>query len=519
MDSNRGFVARQISKRFGATQALDDVTCEVLTGEIHAVLGENGAGKSTLVKIMSGHLQPDEGRLELDGEVMPALTPKAAFEAGIVVVHQELSLLPTLSVAENILINDPPLRAGLLDRRAMVEKSKAHLALLAADIDPLVTIERLSQAQRQLVEIARALVHSARVILLDEPTSSLPPDERHELFGRLRLIREQGVGIVFITHLLEEALELSDRITVLRDGRNVGSRGAAETSVTRLVELMTGRATGTVFPSRRSTSAEVPPLLTVSSIASGPRLLDASFDVREGEIVGLAGLVGSGRTEVLKAVFGAMPVDSGRVMLGGEPVQFRTTLDAIRRGISFIPEDRQDESVFPDHTVLTNICVAAASSSVGEPLQGRFILDGRLMASVSEKLRAKLQIKTRSVTAPIADLSGGNQQKTILARWVATRPRIVLADEPTRGVSIGSKIEIYRLFRELASEGAAIVLVSSEFEELVGLCERVFIMAAGRTVDEVDPAGLEADDLLQLVLSKSTTGTGRDAERIAENAS
>lgn len=306
---------------------------------------------------------------------------------------------------------------------------------------------------------------------------------------------------------------------MLRDGRNVGSRGAAETSVTRLVELMTGRATGTVFPSRRSTSAEVPPLLTVSSIASGPRLLDASFDVREGEIVGLAGLVGSGRTEVLKAVFGAMPVDSGRVMLGGEPVQFRTTLDAIRRGISFIPEDRQDESVFPDHTVLTNICVAAASSSVGEPLQGRFILDGRLMASVSEKLRAKLQIKTRSVTAPIADLSGGNQQKTILARWVATRPRIVLADEPTRGVSIGSKIEIYRLFRELASEGAAIVLVSSEFEELVGLCERVFIMAAGRTVDEVDPAGLEADDLLQLVLSKSTTGAGGDVERIAENAS
>ena len=219
---------------------------------------------------------------------------------------------------------------------------------------------------------------------------------------------------------------------------------------------------------------------------------------------------------MLKAVFGAMPVDAGRVLLGGEPVRFRTTLDAIRRGISFIPEDRQDESVFPDHSVLTNICVAAASCSVGEPLSGRFVLDGRRMASLSERLRTKLQIKTRAVTAPIADLSGGNQQKTILARWVATRPRIVLADEPTRGVSIGSKIEIYRLFREFASEGAAIVLVSSEFEELVGLCERVFIMAAGRIVDEVDPGGLEADDLLQLVLSKSTTGGRANAKRFAE---
>ena len=515
MTSRSGFVARRISKRFGATQALDGVTCEVLTGEIHAVLGENGAGKSTLVKIMSGHLQPDEGHLELAGEVMPALTPKAAFSAGVVVVHQELSLLPTLSVAENILINDPPLRAGLLDRRKMVARAKRHLALLAADIDPLVTIDALSQAQRQLVEIARALVHSARVILLDEPTSSLPPDERHELFGRLRLIREQGVGIVFITHLLEEALELSDRITVLRDGRNVGTRPAADTSVTQLVELMTGRPPGTVFPRRLSTSADERPLLTVANVASGARLVDASFDVREGEIIGLAGLVGSGRTEVLKAVFGALPIDSGRVFMGGEQVHFRTPLDAIRRGISFIPEDRQDESVFPDHSVLTNICIAAASSSVGEPLSRRFMLDGRRMVSVSEELRTKLQIKTRSVTAPVADLSGGNQQKTILARWVATRPRIVLADEPTRGVSIGSKIEIYRLFRELASEGAAIVLVSSEFEELAGLCERICIMAAGRTVDEVDPGGLEADDLLQLVLSKSTAGERTSATRPA----
>ena len=515
MTAEGGFVARRVSKSFGATLALDDVTCEVVTGEIHAVLGENGAGKSTLVKIMSGHLHPDGGRLELGGETMPALTPRGALERGIVVVHQELSLLPTLSVAENILINDPPVMpgglaraAGFLDRRRMVAEAGRHLGLLGADIDPGARIDSLSQAQRQLVEIVRALVHSARMILLDEPTSSLPPDERHELFGRLRLIREQGVGIVFITHLLEEALSLSDRITVLRDGRNVGTRPAAGTSVTGLVELMTGRPPGSVFPRRRSAEAGGEPLLSVERLASAPRLIDASLDVRKGEIVGLAGLVGSGRTELLKTVFGALAGTGGRLRLGGGEVRFSSPLAAIKRGIAFIPEDRQEESLFADHAVRTNICVAAATSSTGEELGGRFMLDARKMAAVSERLRDTLRIKTRSVASPISSLSGGNQQKSILARWVATRPAIVLADEPTRGVSIGSKIEIYRLFRELAAEGTAIVLVSSEFEELVGLCDRIFLLAAGRTVDEISPEGLEADDLLQLVLSRST-GAGR----------
>ena len=292
----------------------------------------------------------------------------------------------------------------------MTERAKRNLALLAADIDPQAKIDSLSQAQRQLVEIVRALVHSARIILLDEPTSSLPPDERNELFSRLRLIREQGVGIVFITHLLEEALNLSDRITVLRDGRNVGTRIAKETTVTQLVALMTGRPPGSVFPKRAATTRSGEPLLSVENLASYPRLADGTFDVREGEIIGLAGLVGSGRTEVLKAVFGALPIDAGTVRIGGRDVSFSSPYDAIKRGIAFIPEDRQDESIFADHSVLTNICVAAANCSAGERLSGRFMLDGRQMGVVAEKMRKALQIKTRSIGSLVSSLSGGNQQ-------------------------------------------------------------------------------------------------------------
>ena len=516
----RGLEARGISKRFGATQALKRTSFAVANGEIHALLGENGAGKSTLVKIMSGHIQPDEGTLQLDGEPLQHLTPRIAFERGIVVVHQELSLLPTLSVAENVLINAPPVfanavsrRLGHIDRRAMLARAESSLALIGAGIDPAARVDGLGQAERQLVEIARALAHAARVILLDEPTSSLPPDERGQLFSRIRLIRGKGVGVVFITHLLEEALALSDRITVLRDGDNVGTRRAADTSVEQLVELMTGRPAGTVFPTRGGAGLAGEPRLAVRDLSSPPRVLGVSFEARAGEIVGLAGLVGSGRTETFKTIFGAMAREGGEVRLDGRPVAFASPAAAIDAGLGFIPEDRQVESIFPDHSLLANICVAAASSSRGERLSGAlpFILSPRRMSEVAERLRAALQVKASSVQSPISSLSGGNQQKAILARWVATKPRVVLADEPTRGVSIGSKIELYRLLRKLAAEGAAVVIVSSEFEELLGLADRIYVMRDGRTVGEVRPDGLDADDLLQLVLSKHTPAASATA--------
>jgi ABC-type sugar transport system ATPase subunit len=506
-----GFEARDVSKRFGATQALAGVSFDVQGGEVHALLGENGAGKSTLVKIMGGFLAPDEGTLTLDGAPLGVLDPAAAFANGIVVVHQELSLLPNLSVAENILITRPPVRAnplaralGKLDRRAMLERARAGLALLHADIDPASPAGALSQAERQLVEIVRALAHSARLILLDEPTSALPPSERRELFSRIRLIRQEGVGIVFITHLLEEALAISDRISVLRDGRNVGTRPAAGTSVADLVELMTGRPSGSVFPLRGGPRPATTPRLKVTDLASAPRLQGVSFEAAPGEIVGLAGLVGSGRTECLKTIFGALPLSGGSIEIDGAPRRFASPAAAIAAGIALIPEDRQDESVFPNHSLGDNICVAAAATGRGEDLHGlaAFVLDRRKMAEVAGRLSDALQVKAASLRSPIASLSGGNQQKAILARWVAVKPSIVLADEPTRGVSIGSKVEIYRLIRQLAQGGAAVVIVSSEFEELLGLCDRIYLLRDGWSVDELTPQGLEAEDLLQLVLAQ-----------------
>jgi ribose transport system ATP-binding protein len=509
-----GFVARDVRKRFGATQALDGVTFDVQRGEVHALLGENGAGKSTLVKIMGGFLAPDQGELELDGEKLGDLTPAQAFAHGIVVVHQELSLLPTLSVAENILINRPPLRRnplsralGHLDRRSMVARARAGLALLHADIDPTRQTGSLSQAERQLVEIVRALAQSARLILLDEPTSALPPNERRELFSRIRLIRQEGVGIVFITHLLEEALDISDRITVLRDGHNVGTRDAATTSVGDLVELMTGRPAGSVFPTRVDQRHTAAPRLAVTGLESPPRLCGASFQVWPGEIVGLAGLVGSGRSECLKTIFGALPRIGGTIEVDGHSRHLGSPAEAMDAGIALIPEDRQDESIFPNHPLLDNICVAAASTAHGEDVRAGlpFVLSRRKMTEVAVRLKNALQVKASSIRTPIGSLSGGNQQKAVLARWVAVKPSIVLADEPTRGVSIGSKIEIYRLIQQLARDGAAVVIVSSEFEELLGLCNRIYVMRDGRTVDELSPLGLEAEDLLQVVLSQPAT--------------
>jgi ABC-type sugar transport system ATPase subunit len=501
--------ARGISKSYGATRALDAVDFAVAHGEIHALLGENGAGKSTLVKILSGIVKPDAGAIELDGRPIEP-SPRLSHRLGIVVVHQELSLLPNLSVAENILISDIPLRRGgaalgFVDRRRLLARARESLQAMALDLDPAAPVGSLSQAERQLVEIARAQAQSPKVILFDEPTSSLPPDQRGALFGRMRRIREAGVGVVFITHFLEEALQLSDRITVLRDGRAVRTLAAGETTVEQLVELMSGRPAGSVFPRRAEAPAGAVPKLQVSGIAAGTRLHDVSFTVGSGEVVGLAGLVGSGRTETLKAIFGVTPIARGSIAIDGRPVAFRGPAEAITHGLAFIPEDRQDESIFANDDIANNICVAAASTGRDPGLRrAGFVLRGGAMARLAERLRGELQIKAASIRAPITSLSGGNQQKAILARWMATRPAIVLADEPTRGVSIGSKIEIYKLIRQMAAEGAAVVIASSEFEELVGLCNRVYILRDGRTAGETGVADLTADDLLHIVLAKAS---------------
>jgi ribose transport system ATP-binding protein len=506
-----GLDALGISKTFGATKALDNVSFSALPGEIHALLGENGAGKSTLVKIIMGSIKADQGSIEMDGVTFEP-SPRFSAQMGLVVVHQELSLLANLTVAENISLGQIPIRQGVLarlvgrvDRKAMSKRAKAALELMALDIDPQTLVSGLGQAERQLVEIARAQAQSPRIILLDEPTSSLPPDQRGALFRRMERVRQSGVGIVFITHSLEEALKLSDRITVLRDGKKVSTVDAADATVPQLIEFMSGRPPGSIFPRWRGDSSTVSAKLSVEGISSGAKVRNVSLTAQKGEVVGLAGLVGSGRTETLKAVFGASKIDSGTIRIDGKPTRFLAPADAISARIAFIPENRQEESLFLNHSVSDNICVAAVSSSLGEGFRrGRHILHRNRMLKLAENFKTVLQIKTASVHSAVSSLSGGNQQKTVLARWMATRPAIILADEPTRGISIVNKIEIYKLVRQLASQGAAIVIASSEFEELVGLCDRVFIIRDGVTEGEIEVAGLSAEDLLEAVLAKSS---------------
>lgn len=504
--------ARQLCKTFGVTRALVDVDFEVRRGEIHALLGENGAGKSTLVRILTGALKPDEGTLLVDGEPVSFHSPQDALARGIVAVHQELSLIPTLTVTENVCLTALPVYqwwparlVGLKNADEMQKRATEAANLLDLELWERgnARVEDLSSAQRQLVEIVRALAQSASVILLDEPTSSLPPEERRIVFDRLERLRAQNVGVVFITHLLEEALDISDRITVLRDGHNVATLQANTTKMSSLIELMTGRPAGAVFPRRASVTATRAPALEVVNLRSLPEVNDVSFHVQPGEIVGVAGLVGSGRTECLKTLFGLRRVDDGRVRLHGDDVRIHSPRDAISRGIAYVPEDRREEGLFVDDSIERNICIAAVNTGKGERVThvyGR-VIDTRRMRSVARVLADELQIKRDSLRSPISSLSGGNQQKALIARWLAVRPSVILADEPTRGVAISSKIEIYRLLRELAAEGVAIVFVSSEFEELVGLCTRVVLLRAGRTVGETSTSDLDADALLNLVFT------------------
>lgn len=502
---------RGVTKAFGGTVALRRVDFEVRRGEIHALLGENGAGKSTLVRIMSGVIQPDEGNLLSEGTQLGLRSAREALDNGISVVHQELALIPNLTVAENVLLSHRGKRAGgaggrlgIVSKRASRRDARVFLDRLGVKVDPNVRVERLGQSERQAVEIARALAQSARVLLLDEPTSALPPAERVDLFARVRELRARGLGVVLVTHDLEDALKVADRITVLRDGVKVCTADAADLTVENLIEYMTGRPAGSVFPAHGRAASEGMPRLAVENLSSPPQVSDISFDIFPGEIVGLAGLVGSGRTECLKAIFGVRSKSGGRVYVDGRVSEFGSARAAVNSGLVLVPEDRQGEGLFPDHSVVRNIATAAATSRRGSRVtRFRYLLSDRAMRELGLELMRDLQIRGGGLTTPVAALSGGNQQKVVLARCLALKPKLILADDPTRGVSVGSKIEIYKTLRRLSMGGTSVLLVSSEFEELAGLCDRVVVLRAGESVGEALTDGLNGEQLLNLVLSYS----------------
>jgi ABC-type sugar transport system ATPase subunit len=482
-------VADHVSRAFPGVLALDDVSFEVRAGEVNALVGENGAGKSTLIKLMAGFHAPDSGEIRILGHALRP-DPAAAHEAGIATIHQDHHLIPSMTVAENLLLGRWPTRFGMISRSAMLRQAEAVLDQVAPNLSPRKLAGQLSPAEGQLVEIARALAENSRVLIMDEPTTSLSGREVDALFETVRRLKARGLAVVFVSHWLEEVFAISDRVTVLRDGRLVGSRPAVELSHDDVIRMMVGRdvhevTTQSVTPG--------PVVLKVENLTRVGDIDDVSFDVRAGEIVTLAGLVGAGRSEVVGAVFGAEYYDSGAVTVGGIRLPPGDPVAAMQAGIGYIPEDRRRQALIGKLSVRANATLASLEAVSPGGLIRRDLED----AIVDQATRA-LSVRMASADAPIATLSGGNQQKVVIARWLARDPKLLILDEPTKGVDVGAKAEISQIIVRLASEGRAILLVSSELPEVLALSDRVLVMRAGRVAGELDRASLTPERIMTL---------------------
>ena len=471
-----------ISKSFPGVQALDDVHLNVEAGTVHALMGENGAGKSTLMKVLIGMYQPDEGTITLAGEQVQIADTATALKLGISMIHQELSPVPEMAVAENIYLGREPVnRFGLIDKRRMTADTRALLGQLDLHINPRWPMKRLSIAQTQMVEIAKAMSYDSRLIIMDEPTSAITEREVDHLHRMIKSLRESGVAIIYITHKLDEVFEISDYVTVFRDGRHVTTVPAAELDRQKLVTLMVGRELTHMFPKQEPSIGEV--ALSVRGLTRRGVLEDITFELRRGEIVGLAGLMGAGRTEVLEAIFGITPMDAGTIEVVGESRRIRSPADAIASGLALLTEDRKRTGIMGVLSVRDNMAIASLP---------RFSPGGLLkMRQIDEACQAQRQalaIKTPSLHQLIKMLSGGNQQKVLVSRWLLTTPEILMIDEPTRGIDVGAKAEIHRLISELAGQGKAILMVSSEMPEILGMSDRVLVMCEDRLTGEFSRA-------------------------------
>lgn len=465
-----------ISKKFPGVQALDSVDFSVRAGEVHALLGENGAGKSTLMKILAGVYMADAGEVLLRGNQVLFDSPYDAWIKGISTIHQELMLVPQLTVAENIFLGKVPTsRMGMINRRQMYEEAEDLLLRLEIDADPRALVGDLPVGMQQMVEIAKALSYDADLIIMDEPTSALSHHEIEILFDRITRLRDQGRSIVFISHKLAEAFQLSDRVTVLRDGKHIGTEKTSDLTSQELIHMMVGRDVESFFAKTKSEIGE--PILEVSHLTIDGQFYDISFSLHSGEILGIAGLIGAGRTDLARAIFGAEQPEEGIIRLSGEVFERITPRNAIRSGIGFVPENRKEQALFLHMGVRENIVIPSTPE-----LTRKGVLNLRAEKSVSNDFVTRLEIRTPSLEQEVVNLSGGNQQKVVLARWLATAPRILIVDEPTRGIDIGAKAEIHGLLGELAARGVGILLVSSEMEEVLSISDRVLVMRDGRLV-------------------------------------
>jgi len=469
---------QRIHKQFGGAPVLTDVCLDVLAGEVHALVGENGAGKSTLMNIVTGVVPPDDGVIEWAGRPVRVRNPREARDLGIGFVHQELALVPQLSVAENIFLGRHPSQGfglRLVKWRGLRDHARRVLTRLGFDLDPERLVEELSIAERQVVEIARGIAFESRLIVMDEPTAPLSDGDAERLFGVVGTLRAEGVSIVYITHRIKEVYALADRVTVLRDGRHIATAPVREMPPDTLVRQMVGRDLSN-DAGVQTDSARDDVALRLEGLTRGRDYSDISFEIRGGEIVALAGLVGAGRTEVLESVFGISPPDRGRLWVYGTEVPVQSPADAIRAGIALVPDDRRAKGLILGASVLTNTVL---------PSYRRFKISGREEEAAAGRITRDLQVRARGLRSPVGELSGGNQQKVVLAKWLLTNVKVLLLDEPTRGVDVGAKSEIYSIIRGLAARGVAVLFASSELEEVLRLAHRVIVFHRGRVAGEL----------------------------------
>jgi len=491
-----------ISKRYGGVRALEEVdfTCE--RGKIHAVLGENGAGKSTLIKIIAGVVQPDSGSMRLAGNDVSFATPSAANAAGVVCIFQELSLMPDLSVADNISIASPPRRFGLIDARAQRRRAEALLAEIGCeDVNPLMRVRDLPLSRRQMVEIAKALGHRPQLLILDEATSALTSADVEKVYAILAKLKSEGVAILYISHRMHEVEALADRASVFRNGRHIETFDNGVRSTADIVQLMVGRDIATQYPAKPA-RGPVKPVLVLENLSWEKYLDRISFGVGAGEIVGLGGLDGQGQKSLLLALFGVLRGVTGRVTVEGREVRPGSPAEAKSAGIALVPEDRKTEGLMLPMSIADNLAIA----SLDAICTGPFVDRAKERAAVARGI-TRLQIKVGAASDAVSTLSGGNQQKVVIAKWLMTEPRIILLNDPTRGIDVGTKQELYRLMRALADQGAAILFYSTDYDELIGCCDRVAIMYDGRIVRELEGAELTETNIIASALNIDAAGT------------
>jgi ABC-type sugar transport system ATPase subunit len=472
--------ARKLTKKFPGMVALNQVDFELMPGEIHAIAGENGAGKSTLMLILAGVHQPDSGELLMAGEPVRFRDPQHSQTYGISTVFQEMALAPNMSVAENVFTNQQPAnRFGLIDFEKMFGDTQKALEMFGIDINPGVALKYYSVAIQQIVEIARAIQRQARVLILDEPTSAIGKPETEKLLQILRMLKDRGVGIIYVSHKLDEVFNIADRITVLKDGNLVGTVRTDSTTPDKIVEMMIGRELSELFPQAQNGLPQ-DTLMQLEHL-SGPGFSNVSLDIKTGEILGIFGLTGAGRTELARGVFGIEPAQSGKILFKGRPVTISEPRQAMAMGIAYIPEDRKQDGLFLDMSIKANTSAACLRA-----LSGLVFMNSCKEAGLAGEAMENLGIKATSIDQPVGGLSGGNQQKVLFAKWLARRPKLMIADEPTRGIDVGAKVEIHNLLRNLAGEGAAVVMISSELPEILCMSDRVAVMREGRLAAVLD---------------------------------